>query len=268
MLPYLSLGPLLLPLAPLTLFAGVWSASWLAEREAERLGLDAARVSNLIWTGLLAGVLGARLGYAALHLSAFRADPLSLFALSPEALSPEAGLAAGLLVAGAYLRKRLPLRPTLDALAPGLAVFLVALGVAHLLSGAAYGAPADLPWSIELWAERRHPAQVYEILAALAVLAVAWRTRASRTRASRSRASGSRASGSGAAPRAAGLSFLLVVALSAGARAFLEAFRGDSVLWPGGYRAAQILALVLLAATLWLMGRWAREAPEPAEQAA
>src|SRR4030067_240163 len=59
-------------------------------------------------------------------------------------------------------RQRLPLRPTLDALAPGLAAFLVALGVAHFLSGDAFGAPAyrpddqvPLPWAIHLWGEYR-----------------------------------------------------------------------------------------------------------------
>jgi prolipoprotein diacylglyceryltransferase len=55
-----------------------------------------------------------------------------------------------------------------------------------------------------------------------------------------------------------GINFLLVVVLSAAARVFLEAFRGDSVIWPGGFRAAQVVGVVVLAAALWLMKAWAQ----------
>lgn len=55
-----------------------------------------------------------------------------------------------------------------------------------------------------------------------------------------------------------GLNFLLVVALSAGARVFLEAFRGDSLIWAGGFRAAQVVGLAVLAGSLWLMRSWSR----------
>jgi prolipoprotein diacylglyceryltransferase len=54
----------------------------------------------------------------------------------------------------------------------------------------------------------------------------------------------------------AGVNFLLVVALSAAARVLLEAFRGDSLIWPGGFRAAQVIALVVLAVSWRLMQAW------------
>ncbi|MFH1906610.1 MAG: hypothetical protein ABIL11_04370, partial [Chloroflexota bacterium] len=50
--------------------------------------------------------------------------------------------------------------------------------------------------------------------------------------------------------------FLLVVALSAAARIFLEAFRGDSLIWTGGFRAAQVIGLALLATTVVLIKKW------------
>ena len=56
-----------------------------------------------------------------------------------------------------------------------------------------------------------------------------------------------------------GLNFPRVVALSAGARVFLEAFRGDSFIWPGGFRAAQVAGLFILAVTLWLMRSWSQK---------
>jgi prolipoprotein diacylglyceryltransferase len=256
MLPYLPLGPLLIQLPGLALLAGVWFGSSLAEKEAARVaeaqpaasGLPAA-IYNLIFFGLIAGIVGARLAYAARSFAAYLDNPLSLLALTPATLSPGAGLFVGAAGAVGYgWRRRLPLRPTLDALAPGLAAFLVALGVAHFLSGDAFGAPAyrpggqaALPWAIYLWDEYRHPAQVYETAAALAVLAVALR----------------RPFGL----EGRGLNFLLVVALSALARIFLEAFRGDSLLWPGGFRAAQAAGMAVLGAALWLARAWV--APQP-----
>ena len=47
-----------------------------------------------------------------------------------------------------------------------------------------------------------------------------------------------------------GIIFLTFTALTAGARLFLEAFRGDSVLIFGEYRLAQIIVWVVLAVAL------------------
>ena len=239
MFPFFRLGPFLLQLPGLALLGGLWLGLSQAEREAARLKLDPAAIYNLIFYGLIAGVAGARLAYAARYWSIYLANPFSLLALTPATLCPDAGLATGMAVAVYFgWRRHLPLRPTLDALAPGLAIFLVAFGIAHFLSGDAFGAPAKLPWSIYLWDDYRHPSQVYETLAGLLVFVVA--------------------RGRPLKQPGAGLNFVLVVALSAAARVFLEAFRGDSVIWAGGLRAAQVSGLLVLAAALWRLKTWGR----------
>lgn len=244
MLPYLRMGPFLLHTSGLALLLGVWVGSWLAEKEARRLKIMPDLVYNLIFLGLVGGLVGARLAYAARFLNAYLNNPLSLFSINPNTLSPEEGLVIGLLVALVYgQRKGLHLRPTLDAITPGLAVFMVFLGLAHLLSGDAFGSQTNtLPWRIYLWGEYRHPSQVYEILVASGtLLAVLKRPFGEPGR---------------------GLNFLLFVALSAGARVFLEAFRGDSLIWAGGFRGAQVVGLIILAAALALMRAWARQETE------
>lgn len=239
MYPYLRLGPFLLQLPLLALLAGVWIASSLTEREAIRLKLPSAIVSNLLIVGLIAGIVGARLAYAARYPQAYIDNPLSLFALNVNTLSGFEGLLIGLVAAILYgWRKKLPLRPTLDALAPGLAAFMVALGLSHLLSGDAFGTSAKLPWAIYLWSEYRHPSQVYEILAAVVILFIVSKRPLGQA--------------------GDGINFLMLVALSAAARTFLEAFRGDSVVWPGSFRAAQVVSLIVLAITLYGMRIWAR----------
>jgi phosphatidylglycerol---prolipoprotein diacylglyceryl transferase len=141
--PLIRVGPFLLQLPGLALLLGVWIGSSVAEKEAARLKLNVAAVYNLIFFGLVAGVVGARLAYAARYLSAYLANPLGLLALTPTTLSPNSGVAIGFIVATLYGRQHgLRLHPTLDALAPGLAAFMVTLGVAHIMSGDAFGAPA------------------------------------------------------------------------------------------------------------------------------
>ena len=244
MFPVLQVGSLAIAVPGLALLMGVWVALWLAEKEATRLTLNADAVYRLAFGALVAGLIGARLAYVARYLGVYTSDPLGIFSLNAVTLAPAEGALIGIAAAFIYgARRQLPLRATLDALAPALAALAVAVAVAHAASGDAFGTPAQLPWSVYLWGEYRHPTQVYELIAALGVLGLAWRARAR-----------------GLFP---GFNFLLVVALLAAARIFLEAFRGDSLLITGGWRTAQVVGLVVLAACLGAMRYWGREAAQP-----
>ena len=237
MFPYLRLGPFILPMASLALLAGLWTGLAFIEREAVRLKINVSTLSNIIFYSLVAGVVGARLGYALEFPAVYSSNPLSLLSLSPATLSPSIGLAVGLIAFAVFVqRKAMPIRPTLDALAPGLAVFMVCVGFAHILSGEAYGAPTSLPWAIRLWNEFRHPSQFYETFVALMIFLII-----------RERF---------LIPEGAGLNFLLTVALFSASRVFLESFRGDSVFLPGGFREAQVIALIIMAISLYWMRKW------------
>lgn len=237
MFPYLRLGPFILPMASLALLAGLWVGLPLIEREAVRLKINASTLSNLIFYSLLAGLIGARLGYALEFPAVYLSKPLSLLSLTPTTLSPSTGLAVGLIAFAIFVqRKAMPIRPTLDAIAPGLALFMAFVGLAHVLSGDAYGAPTSVPWAIRLWNDYRHPSQFYETFIALTIFLVI------RERFPK--------------PEGAGMNFLLTIALSSASRVFLEAFRGDSVFWPGGFREAQVIALIIMAISLYWMRKW------------
>lgn len=237
MFPYLRLGPFILPMASLALLVGLWSGLAFIEREAVRLKINASTLSNLIFYSLLAGLIGARLGYALEFPAAYSSRPLSLLSLTPTTLSPSAGLVVGLIAFAILVqRKGMPVRPILDAIAPGLAVFMAFVGLAHILSGDAYGTPTNVPWAIRLWNEYRHPSQFYETFIALTIFLVI------RERFPK--------------PEGGGVNFLLTIALSSASRVFLEAFRGDSVFWPGGFREVQVIALVILAISFYWMRKW------------
>ena len=241
MLPILQVGPLAIQLPGLLLLAGVWVGSALIEGEAPKRGLSGATLGSLVFYGLVAGLLGARLGYALRYWPVYAEDPLGMVSLNPLTLSTAEGVAAALLV-GVVLarRRRLPLWSTLDAFTPGLAAFAVFAGLADLSSGNAFGAPTSLPWAIELWGAARHPSQVYALLMALAVF-IAVRRFAFR-------------------PTFPGFLFLACLAMTAASRLFLEAFRGDSVIVLGSLRAAQLISLVVLGAALLGLNQRARVA--------
>ncbi len=240
MFPYLRLGPFLLQTPGLALLVGLWLGTSLTEKESARIGLNKEQVNGMIFSSLLAGIVGARMGYALQYFSVYAANPFSLFAINTNTLNPIAGMFIAIVIGFVYARrKHLPLRSTMDALAPGLAVFMVAFGIAHILSGDAFGEPAkNLPWSIYLWNEYRHPSQVYETLAALIIFGL---TQVFRW-----------------GPPDSGINFLSVIALSSFARIFLEAFRGDSLIWPGGFRAAQVISLIVLTTALWVIRAWSQ----------
>jgi len=243
MYPYLRIGPFLLQLPGLAMLVGIWMGLSLAEREAKNLRLNTSDIYNLGGYGLVAGLLGARLVYAGRYWSAYLDDPLSLFALNPNTLSPVGGLFIALIAAVLYgWQKKLPLRSTLDALAPGLALFMVFFAIAHFLNGDAFGTPADLPWAIYLWGEYRHPTQVYEFLAALGVFAMLLRSPQGNP--------------------GTGINFLVFVALTAASRLFLETFRGDSLLLAAGIRTAQVASLAILLGTLWFLRVWTIQTTE------
>jgi phosphatidylglycerol:prolipoprotein diacylglycerol transferase len=165
---------------------------------------------------------------------------VSIIALNTNTLDLTAGLVIGLAVAMLYgYRKKLPLRLTLDILAPGLAFFAIGIGLSHLASGDAFGSPTDVPWAFGLWDASRHPTQIYEMILAATVFILVWRVRKSNP--------------------FPGFLFLAFVTLTAVNRLFLEAFRGDSIIVAGGLRQAQLAALLILIAALWLMRQWSRQ---------
>jgi len=188
----------------------------------------------------LAGLIVARLSHVFVYCDAYRTQLLEIFGFNQRAFLPWPGVIAMLAVAGWYMvRHRLPLVKVLDAIAPGILVGIAIVDVAALLTGRNAGLPAPqgVPWAVSLWGVPRHPVQLYEALAALAVAGLAlWMI-----------ARGSR-------PGSAALVALCGYGLS---RWLLEPFRAPeaSVTVLGGLRLAQVVGLVVALIALWGLGR-------------
>ncbi|MFQ5593679.1 MAG: prolipoprotein diacylglyceryl transferase [Anaerolineae bacterium] len=232
MYPSIDILGLSLPTGPLALIAAFYAGLWLAGREADRLDLD----PNLPWdfgtAALVAGIVGARGWYVAVNWPAYALDWKQAFALASGSLAIAPGAIIGIVVGLIWIGRRGVDWPAFaDALAPGLALMQAIAGLGAFLSGEAYGEPSNVPWAIQLWGEARHPVQIYEALVGSAVLVGLWYLRRSKLYA--------------------GFVFLLYVLLAAVGRLFLEAFRGNPALLPGGFRTMQVLSLAI-ALVAWL----------------
>lgn len=231
MLPILQIGPLALQLPGLLLILGVWLGSLMAERGAQQQQLSPSKISNMIFYALIGGLIGARLGYVLRFLELYLQSPLGILSLNPNTLAPVEGMATAIIVALIYAqRSKLPLWPTLDALTPGIALFMIFIGLAHLASGDAFGAESDLPWAIELWGAHRHPTQIYELLSAVLIMFLVLRLRRGTS--------------------FEGFLFLVYMGMAALQRFLIEALRGDSLIVLGNIRSAQLISLLILMVSL------------------
>jgi phosphatidylglycerol:prolipoprotein diacylglycerol transferase len=210
----------------------LWVGLALSEKRAERHGISRDALNNLVYYALFGYILGGRLLYAVSNYSVFLQTPLSIFSINIDLFDPIAALIVTAIVGVVYgSRQKLPLWSTLDALTPLFATLTIGISLSHLAAGTGFGSPTTVPWGIDLWNATRHPTQIYELIAALLIFGVIWFRRTDSR---------------------AGSEFLPFAALTAGARLFLEAFRGDSTLLSGGVRLAQVIAWVVLAAALFV----------------
>jgi phosphatidylglycerol:prolipoprotein diacylglycerol transferase len=213
------------------LFAALWIGLALAEKRTERHSVSKDALDNVVYYGLFGYILGGRVLYALAHYSAFLKSPLSLLSLNPDLFDPFGALAMALLVGFVYgHRQKLSLWPAFDALTPLFATIPIGLSLAHLAAGTAFGSPTNLPWGIDLWGASRHPSQIYELIASILIFGWIWFQKPDSP---------------------PGVAFLTFTALTAGARLFLEAFRGDSTLVFDGLRLTQVIAWIMLAVALF-----------------
>lgn len=214
------------------LLAALWLGLALSEKRAERYHISKDAINNIVFYSLFGYILGGRILYVLSNLPAFAQSPLSTFSINLDLFDPLAAMATAVIVGVIYgYRQKLPLWSTLDVLTPLFAMLAIGLSLAHLAAGSAFGSPTNVPWGTELWNATRHPTQIYELMAAIVIFGLLWVRKPNRP---------------------AGSDFLLFAALTAGARLFLEAFRGDSTLIFGGLRIAQIIAWIVLVLTLLL----------------
>jgi len=167
MFPVIDIGPVAIQAAGLALLLSLWVGIWLTSKFGKNLGTNADTLENAILIGLIAGILGARIGFVMQSPNIFSSNPLSIFSLSPTMLDASFGVLVGGITAFIFAQKHfLPLWPTLDSLSLLAVLIFAGLHLANFANGNAYGLPADIPWGIRLWNAVRHPVQIYALILA------------------------------------------------------------------------------------------------------
>lgn len=172
MFPVIDLGPFAIQAAGLILLLSLWVGIWLTGKFAEHLGTNGEVIENGLLYALLAGLLGARIGFLLQNPSVFVDNPLSVVSLTPSMLNGAfGGLTAALTLWIAYQKKHLPLWPTLDTFSPLFLMLFAGVQLANYANGNAYGLPTSLPWGVYLWNTTRHPVQLYALFLTVFLLA-------------------------------------------------------------------------------------------------
>jgi phosphatidylglycerol:prolipoprotein diacylglycerol transferase len=158
MLPILQIGPLAIQLPGLLLLLGLWLGLSLAEKYSHHQRMSPNQVYTITFSALAAAGLSARLVYVLRNISTFTHSPGGIISLNPGLMDPWGAILGAGLVTGYFIR-RYKLNPwsLCDALAPILAVLMIAVHLSNLASGRGFGAPSSLPWAIYIFGEWRHP---------------------------------------------------------------------------------------------------------------
>lgn len=217
---------------------------WWVGREARAARLDTDVIPDLALWIFLGAVLGARLLYILIDLPHFRAHPLEMFMFWKGGLVYSGGAALGAALGLWYgLRKRLPVFPWLDAVAPAVAL---GQGIGRLgcfSAGCCYGATTGKPWSVifthpECLAPLGvplHPTQLYHAAAAFGIFALLVAVRG------RFQTPGRRMG--------------LYLVLFAAQRVIIEFFRADWRGQAGPLSVTQVVALAFWAVGMYLLFR-------------
>ncbi len=261
-LPFPVIDPILFEVGPLAIrwyslayIVGLLVA-WRYIRVLARLPPPAAEardIDDFLTWGVLAVVLGGRLGYVLFYQPAYFLDnPLAVLQVWKGGMSFHGGL-LGVIVAEVWFvhRRGLRLLPFTDVVACGAPIGLFLGRLANFVNGELYGRLSDAPWAMVFprgGPDPRHPSQLYEAgLEGVVLFAVMFVL---------SRRQGVR--------RREGLLSGVFLAGYAASRLLVELFRQPDAhigFLGGGTTMGQWLSAPMLAAGLYLIAR-ARRRPE------
>jgi phosphatidylglycerol:prolipoprotein diacylglycerol transferase len=241
----------------LLLAAAYLTGLGLAVRRARARGLDGDKVMDLGILIIAAALVGAKLLLLVVDFDYYSNNPGELVQIFRSGGVFYGGLILAVAAAFWYMKRaRLPLWPTTDAFAPGIALGHVVGRFGCLMAGCCYGRPSSLPWAVTFTnpvaAENvgtplgvpLHPTQVYEAGAELIILVLLLATER------RGRPF-------------PGRTFWAYMLLYAVSRFIIEFFRGDPRGALGMFSTSQVISIVLVPVSILMLWRLARRSTPP-----
>ncbi|MBX3013897.1 MAG: prolipoprotein diacylglyceryl transferase [Caldilineaceae bacterium] len=165
MYPVLPFGPMTIPTGPLVALVALTVGLEVAGRVGRRLHLSTDDVWNIGLVSISVSLIVARLWNVIQFWEVYLAEPGLILSLRPSGFVWSAGLAAGLIVAYAYLwRRSLAPAPMAVTFAAGALSAAALLASGAFLTGSLIGLPTDLPWALPYYGVLRHPVALYYAL--------------------------------------------------------------------------------------------------------
>ncbi len=258
-----ELGPLRIHAYGLALAIAFLVGSWLVTARGRRLGYPEDELMRLFWWILVSALIGSRLYYALQHPDDFKDNWLGVSQIWRGGLTQYGGLIGAIAVGGLFIHtRRWSFCEVSDLIAPALALGEGITRIGCYFNGCCFGRVSDLPWAVcfppgshahaVMGPQSLHPAQLYLSLANFALVPVLLAL----------------------APRLErpGRLFAIYLAASSAIRFALDFTRyyepGDNFGVAGVELAHSqwiSIALVAIAAWIWLRAPLARRGPFPPE---
>lgn len=235
------IGPLTIRWYGVLMATAILVGFWLADREAKREGVPADKLLNAGQWAIIAGLVGARIYEVIFNWDYYGQHLWKIPAVWEGGLAIHGGLIAGTLI-GLWVARRegLPIRRSLDVVAPSIAIGQAIGRWGNFFNEEAFGVPTDLPWKLYISPRNRplqyagsdyfHPTFLYESLWDVLVFVLLISVR--RRLAGRP-----------------GVVFYLYIGLYSVGRFLIEAIRVDSF-WVGSFRVPQLASLCGIALAL------------------
>lgn len=144
--------------------------SFLARRDAKKIGIAPDIISDLFFWVVVGGIIGARIFYILTFLPMFIENPLEMIMIQHGGLSWQGGLILGGLSGIWFVkRKKLELFKILDLIAPYVALGQAIGRIGCFLNGCCYGKP--VAWGVHFpqLAEPVYPTQLFDAVGLLII---------------------------------------------------------------------------------------------------
>jgi len=226
-----EVGPLAIRWYGILMSTALALGTYLAYREADRQNIDPEQILNLVIIAAPLAFIGARAYYVIFQWPYYSQHPSEIPAIWHGGLAIHGALIMGVLAGYLFVRRQgLNFWQMADIVAPSIILGQAIGRWGNFFNQEAYGYPTDLPWAMYIDGAYRHPTFLYESLWDLGVfLVLLWYRRRKK--------------------EVHGEVFLLYAALYSLGRFVVEGLRTDSLML-GNLRAAQVISVVIIAATM------------------
>ena len=202
---------------------GMILGTYLALREAKRVGISEDDVLNLAICAIPAGVIGARLYYVIFNWSYYSQYPSQILNFRGGGMAIHGALIGGILAGFIYTKvKKLNFFKMADIALIGMPLAQAIGRWGNYINGEAHGGPTNLPWGIMVDGVKVHPTFLYESIWNFGIFIFLWMFRKKKKYEGQ-------------------IAVCYIILYSLG-RFFIEGLRTDSLML-GPLRMAQVISL-------------------------